>query len=231
VGEHEVFGKARLVRVRKIDVVADALALFKADLDQSAIHIKKLDHEEQIVFGEVFAPGFPDSQGDVMSATEVKKMAYNFMQKGLLSNIDTNHSRNPNGSRIVESFIARENDDTFLPGAWVIGVHVPDKAVWKMVKSGDLNGFSLDGMGIRTDTIFEIEMPEILKGETTETAGHKHTFFVKYDAEGNFRGGQTSPGLDGHVHKIERGTVTEVTDGHSHRFSFVEGVLGAQSLH
>ena len=226
-----MFGEARLVRVRKSDVVADAVALFKADLDQSAIHIKKLDDEEQIVFGEVFAPGFPDSQGDVMSATEVKKMAYNFMQKGLLSNIDTNHSRNPNGPRIVESFIARDNDDTFLPGAWVIGVHVPDQAVWKMVKSGDLNGFSLDGMGIRTDTLFEIDMPEILKGETTETAGHTHTFFVKYDADGNFRGGKTSPALDGHVHKIERGTVTEMTNGHSHRFSFVEGVLSAASIH
>ena len=226
-----MFGEARLVRVRKSDVVADALALFKADPGQSAIHIKKLDDEEQIVFGEVFAPGFPDSQGDVMSATEVKKMAYNFMQKGLLSNIDTNHSRDPNGSRIVESFIARDNDDTFLPGAWVIGVHVPDKAVWKMVKSGELNGFSLDGMGLRKDTLFEIEMPEILKGETTETAGHVHTFFVKYDQDGNFLGGMTSPALDGHVHQIERGTVTELANGHSHRFSFVEGVLGAQSLH
>jgi hypothetical protein len=227
----QVFGTARLVKLQKGEIFADAAALFRAGPDQDAIRVKKLDDEEQVVFGEVYAPGFPDSQGDVMSRSEVQKMAYNFMKKGLLSNIDTNHSRNPNGSRIVESFIARENDDTFLPGAWVIGVHVPDRSVWKMVKSGDLNGFSLDGMGLRTETIFEIEMPEVVKGETTETGGHTHTFFVKYDAEGNFRGGMTSPALDGHVHKIERGTVTEVTNGHSHRFSFVEGVLSAQSLH
>ena len=38
----------------------------------------------------------------------------------------------------------------------------------------------------------------------------------------------TGPGPDGHVHKILRGTATEETDGHSHRFSFVEGVLHAQ---
>lgn len=194
------------------------------------ILIKKLDDEEQTVFGEVYAPGFPDSQGDFMSAVQVKKMAYNFMSKGLLKNVDVNHSQVPSGSCIVESFIAREGDPIFLADSWVIGAHVPDAAIWKMVKSGELNGFSLDGMGVRTDTVFSIEMPDLLKGETDEVQGHRHQFFVKYDPTGFFLGGKTGNARDGHIHKIERGTVTEMAGNppHCHRFSFVEGILDAQ---
>ena len=78
-----------------------------------------------------------------------------------------------------------------------------------MVKSGELNGFSLDGFGLRTDRPFEVDMPELLKGETDDVRNHRHAFTVKFDHEGNFVGGMTNPGPDGHVHKIERGTVTE----------------------
>ena len=198
---------------------------------QAGIQIKKLDQEEQIVFGEVYAPGFPDSQGDFSSAEQIKKMAYNFLRKGITSNIDVNHSQIPSGSYVVESFIARKDDPIFIPGSWVIGVKVPDPAIWQMVKSGELNGFSLDGMGVRTETVFEIDMPDVLKGETDDVSGHRHTFFVKYDDEGNFLGGYTDPGPNGHVHSIARGTVTEQADHHTHRFSFVEGVLNAQVLH
>ena len=225
-----MFHDARLVRLIKRDARSDNFARL-ADWNQDAVQIKKLDQEEQVVFGEVYAPGFPDSQGDFMTPDEVKKMAYNFLRKGVTSNIDVNHSQQPSGSYVVESFIARDDDPIYIPGSWVIGVKVPDAAVWQMVKSGELNGFSLDGMGLRTDTVFEIEMPELLKGETDDVQGHKHTFTVKFDQEGNFLGGATGPGRDGHVHKIDRGTVTDAANGHSHRFSFVEGVLSAQVQH
>ena len=151
------------------------------------------------------------------------------MRKGTLSNIDTNHSQQPNGSYVVENFIARDDDSVFIPGSWVMGVKVPDRGVWQMVKSGELNGFSLDGFGTRRDAVFSVEMPELLKGETDRVADHEHSFSVRFDDAGNFIGGQTDPGPDGHVHKIERGTVTERAGwpAHNHRFSFVEGVLNA----
>ena len=221
-----MYHDARLVRLVKRDSAANFARL--ADRDQAAVQIRKLDQEEQVVFGEVYAPGFPDSQGDFMTPVEIKKMAYNFMRKGAMSNIDTNHSQMPNGSYVVENFIARKDDTIFIPQSWVMGVKVPDAGVWGLVKSGELNGFSLDGTGIRTDAHFEIDMPEVLKGETDDTPGHKHTFAVKFDAAGSFLGGRTSFALDGHYHEIRRGTCTETVNGHSHRFSFVEGVLGAQ---
>ena len=215
---------ARLVRVQKRDTSACAFAAWDETV-RNGIQIKKLDHEEQVVFGEVYAPGFPDSQGDFMTPEEIKKMAYNFLRKGAPSNIDVNHSQEPSGSYVVESFIAREGDPIFIPGSWVLGVKVPDETVWQMVKSGDLNGFSLDGFGVRTPTTFAIEMPELLKGETMPEGNHSHQFVVKYDRSGNFLGGYTNPASDGHTHLIVRGTVTEPSHGHVHRFSFVEGVL------
>jgi Putative phage serine protease XkdF len=222
-----VAASARLVRLSKHDWRSANDAGQMADV-RDGVLIKKLDAEEQVVFGEVYAPGFPDSQGDFMSAEEVKKMAYNFMRKGVTSNIDVNHSQDPSGSYVVESFIARPDDPTFLPDSWVIGVKISDAHTWGLVKSGELNGFSLDGVGVRTDAVFEIEMPELLKGETDDVNGHTHSFVVKFDEAGNFLGGHTNPGPNGHVHLILHGTVTEKTENHTHRFSFVEGVLNAQ---
>ena len=74
-----------------------------------------------------------------------------------------------------------------------------------MVKSGELNGFSLDGFGVRTPKTFVIEMPELLKGETDGVGASQHSFVVKFDQDGNFLGGKTNPALDGHVHQIVRG--------------------------
>ena len=213
--------QAQLVRLVK----RDARASSHAPTFGSQLQIKKLDQDEQIVFGEVYAPGFPDSQGDYMSAAEIKKMAYDFMARGQTSNIDSDHSQVPNGSFVAESFIARDDDPVFIPGSWVVGVKVPDAAVWRRVKSGELNGFSLDGFGTRTERPLVIDMPDVLKGETDNVANHTHSFAVKFDHEGNFMGGMTNPGTDGHVHRIVRGTVTEPAQGHVHRFSFVEGVL------
>lgn len=188
--------------------------------------ISKVDEELQIVWGEVYAPNAPDSQGDFMTPEAIRNMAYSFMENMRLRNIDVQHSQTQSGAFIVESFIAREEDPTFIPDAWVIGVKIPDPILWAMVKSGELNGFSLDGFGFRAETEIELVIPDVLTGETDEVDGHTHKFSVKYDDDGNFLGGVTSPGPDGHVHAIERGTITEDagTPPHHHRFSFVEGI-------
>lgn len=190
------------------------------------ITLKKADDEMQIVYGEVYAPGVPDTQGDTMTAEEIMKTAYRFMEAGRLTKIDTNHNQSDNGSYVVESFIAREGDPTFTPGAWVLGVRVPDKKLWKMVKSGELNGFSLDGIGFREDKDVVLDIPEELSGQTMVTEDHTHSFVVKFDASGNFIGGKTDVVM-GHSHKIIKGTATEAAEGHAHRFSFVEGIAYA----
>ena len=140
--------------------------------------ISKVDHELQIVYGEVYAPGFPDSQGDYMTRETIREMAFEFMRKGLGGNIDVQHSQEQSGAYVVESFIARDDDSVFIPGSWVIGVKVPDPELWAQIKSGELNGFSLDGKAMRVDSVLEIDMPDFLRGET-EADGRAQPFLPR----------------------------------------------------
>jgi hypothetical protein len=189
------------------------------------VEIKKTDAELQIVFGEVLAPGLVDAQGDCMSATEIARTAYRFLQKGRQAAVDTDHDRALNGSHVVESFIARDGDPTFIPGAWVIGVRVPDPGLWARIKKGELNGFSFEGIGLRAAATVQLDIPDSVSGQSQEAAGHCHRFVVAFDEAGCFLGGETDE-VAGHRHGIRKGTVTEDAAGHSHRYSFAERLLG-----
>ena len=189
------------------------------------VEIKKTDAELQIVFGEVLAPGLVDAQGDCMSATEIARTAYRFLQKGRQAAVDTDHDRALNGSHVVESFIARDGDPTFIPGAWVIGVRVPDPGLWARIKKGELNGFSFEGIGLRAAATVQLDIPDSVSGQSQEAAGHCHRFVVAFDEAGCFLGGETDE-VAGHRHAIRKGTVTEDAAGHSHRYSFAERLLG-----
>lgn len=190
--------------------------------------LKKVDDDQRLVYGEVYAPGIPDAHGDFMSAQTIQDMAHEFLRRGLVNNVDVDHNNELSGCYIVESFIAREGDGVFIPGSWVVGVKVPDDKLWKKIKTGELNGFSLEGSALRVDADDPIEYPNTLTGETDLANGHSHTFQVWFDDEGKFLGGETGPGPDGHVHRITRGTLTDKVNGHAHRFSFVEVLLDAQ---
>ena len=128
---------------------AGASRLFAAA--NRSMAISKVDAELQIVYGEVYAPDFPDSEGDYMTRETIREMAHTFMRKSLGGNIDVQHSQERSGAYVVESFIARDDDSVFIPGSWVIGVKVPDPELWAQIKSGELNGFSLDGKAMRVD--------------------------------------------------------------------------------
>lgn len=185
------------------------------------MEIKKLDEELQIVYAEVYVPGIPDSDNDFMSVETVREMAHNFLAEGRVAKIDHEHSRDTITAAVVESFVARKGDPDFIADSWVAGVKIFDPEIWELVKSGEINGFSLDGIGQGKDTELEIEIPEFVKGETIEEAGHSHIFQVRFDEEGEFLGGQTIDDSD-HTHLIKRGTITEKANDHAHRFSFVE---------
>jgi hypothetical protein len=184
-------------------------------------HFKKADEEQQIAFVEVYAPGIPDSQGDFMTASEIRDMAYEFMRQSKMGNIDLDHNHAVFGAYVVESFIADAADTLFIPFAWVVGIKIPDPGVWADIKKGKYNGVSLDGDAERADKTVTLTVPDRLQGKTTKTDDHDHTFSVRYGSRGEFLGGETDE-VNGHRHHIQRGTVTEDSGGHSHRFSFVE---------
>lgn len=198
------------------------------NLKKDASPIRKTEREQQLVWAEVYVPNTPDAHGHFMRAEAIQKMAYNFLVKGGATNIDVEHDTKQCGAHVVESFIARKGDPDFIEGSWVLGVKVPDN-LWPLVKSGALNGFSFMGMGQLVDHPGDYEVSDLIKGETTETADHNHTFEVRYSEDGVFLGGATGPGPDGHVHLIKGGTRTEEVNGHSHRFAFVEGVLSLEA--
>lgn len=184
----------------------------------------KFDGDKRIAYGEVYAPNVPDSQGDFMVAEEIERMAHRFLSSGKVNEIDTEHDMEANGCRVVESFVARKGDPDFTPGAWVMGVLVPEDK-WEAVKKGEFGGFSMYGSAMSEERVIEIEIPDdgILRGVTQGYDGHSHGYVLKFDSQGNFLGGETDD-ASGHSHKIQRGTVTEEHDGHRHRFSFLAGV-------
>jgi len=194
---------------------------------ESRIAIAKLDAKKQIAYGMVYLPYVPDSQGDFMTPEEIERVAHNFLKKGAVEAIDTEHSLVRNGSAAVESFIARPGDPDFVPGSWVLGVHIPDKGIWAKAESGELGGFSMYGTGRRQQRIVEIEVPDegVLFGKTEATGGagaHEHIYALDFNDKGDFLGGETDE-INGHTHMIRKGTVTEPgPDGHRHRFSFVD---------
>jgi hypothetical protein len=188
--------------------------------------VKKSDGLLQVVWGEVYSPDFPDSQGEFMTRDEVRDLAWRFIARKMSDSIDLKHNQIDGSGVVVESFIARDDDQTFIPGSWVLGVHVPDATIWGQIQKGELNGFSMEAWVTQTPKIMTFDFPDEVDGETTVTADHKHAFAVKFDQDGRFLGGRTGPGgADGHTHLIVKGTATETTAGHNHRFSFLEGVL------
>lgn len=191
----------------------------------------KTDDELQIVWGEVYVPNYPDTDGDFMTPEGIRDMAYKFMTNGLLHKVDVQHDNKLYGCHIVESFVARKDDPDFIAGSWVVATHVPSPEIWAKVKSGELNGYSMEAFAVPKKTVLTVEVAPVIKGETSDTNEHTHKFKVGFDVEdGSFLGGETSPAEDGHWHPILRGTITEPAGDppHVHKFSYVEDVVGAE---
>lgn len=182
--------------------------------------------ELRMVWGEVYAPDRPDSQGEFMREDTIRKMAWEFIRTGKQTQIDFMHDNEVVDSRklaIVESFIARKGDPDFIEGAWVVGMHIPDDQFWQKVKKGQINGFSLEAMVSRHTQDVLVDIPPVITGKTSKSDGHEHEFMVEYDTKGNFVGGKTNF-VSGHLHEIVAGTHTQTSKGHSHRFSSVDAI-------
>ena len=195
----------------------------------SFVQIKKIDSARQMLFAEVYVPMVPDSQGDFMSAGEIEKVAHNFMRRQRMYNVDTEHNLQKNDSCVIESFIARPGDPEFVPGSWVVGIHVLDPQTWKQVEKEEINALSMYGTGAREDALIEIEIPDdgIIKGDTHDFGGHKHQFFMQFDDKGTVLKGYTDAvevNGETHSHLIKGGTITEKAAGHAHRYSLSDAL-------
>jgi Putative phage serine protease XkdF len=185
---------------------------------------KTAEPERRMIWAEVYAPNRPDVDGEYMTEEDIRTMAYRFVVQKMSDQVDTQHNNKvQKGVRVFESFIARPGDPDFIPGSWVVGVHVDDDELWAKVKSGELNSFSVEALVTKQMDDVVLDIPDVVTGLTSEHSGHKHTFEVKYDGAGKFIGGQTSVSA-GHSHTIRAGTITDQSQGHRHKFSSVDGI-------
>lgn len=111
------------------------------------VPIMKIDKAKQIVLGVVYEPDVRDTDGNFMTAAEIEKMAYGFMEQLRGNRIDLEHNEYPTYGTVVESFIAREGDPDFPIGAWVLGTHITDAGTWEAVMKGEITGYSIMGRG------------------------------------------------------------------------------------
>ena len=191
------------------------------DLDSRSFTIKSVNSEKQVVYGEVYIPNYIDTDGETITEDDVEKMAWDFLSSGKVNKIDVQHNGVESGARVVESFIAREGDPTFVPKAWVLGVQLPDE-LWNMVKEGKLNGFSLAASVNKYPAKVLVEVAKQIVGETepSDKGGvlppHVHNYIVNLDNDGRIVSGKTDAVL-GHSHEILASTRTEKSFDHTHR--------------
>jgi len=178
------------------------------------------------VYGETYIPLEVDSDGESITPADIEQMAHDFLAKGWTKNVDIMHNNIPCGAEIVESFIAKEGDPEFTPGAWVVKVRIPrNSEIAKAIIKGELNGFSLQMRAFKVPVKVAVSIAKIVVGTTEvntdeETPAHRHDYYIELDDNGNVLFGITDEVL-GHKHTISGTVVTDVSENHNHRF-FVE---------
>lgn len=186
------------------------------------VRIKKINNDEQIVTGEVYAPDVIDSHREMMRPNAVRQLAHRFLLEKKTDRIDIMHNNKAINASMVESYIAKANDPDFAEGAWVLAVKINDEAVWADVRSGKLNGYSLEAMVYKQEADVTYDYLPLHFGFTEENDGHSHAFLVEVDKFGCVTGGYTSEEVDGenvlHSHSVMAGTATNKSNKHAHRY-------------
>jgi len=120
------------------------------------------DEDEQIIVGPAMIPDMEiirkDENGDPyyvkFTKEVVAKIAEKFMRE--LRNADTNieHEEIEAGSYVMETWLVEDPEHDKIntkygfnlpEGTWAVKMRVQDPETWKLIKAGELNGFSIEG--------------------------------------------------------------------------------------
>ncbi|PDZ35861.1 XkdF-like putative serine protease domain-containing protein [Bacillus toyonensis] len=117
------------------------------------VPILKTEEEKQLVTGIVYEPDVEDSHGDIMTAEEIEKAAYTFMEN--YQHIDKQHDEIAGKGTVVENWIAKSDmtvgEQEVQAGTWLMTVRVDDADTWEEIKKGEVTGFSMGGFGERVE--------------------------------------------------------------------------------
>ena len=105
---------------------------------------------EQIVTGIVLVPGESDTDGDVLTADVVTRVAHNYLLGARY--LDQEHDFNVVDAAPVESHVLKEavdyGDFTAPAGSWEMSVKVFDADTWEKVVDGSYKGFSIAAFNV-----------------------------------------------------------------------------------
>lgn len=120
--------------------------------------IRKDAEEERYALGIAMEPDEVDTQGDTVSADDVKKAAYRWMEAyrngGDEGHLGLMHKQIVDGKVVVlESYIQKGDADVegqdVKDGSWLVALRVLDDKLWTDVKKGKLTGLSIGGSAVR----------------------------------------------------------------------------------
>lgn len=111
--------------------------------------------DQQIVSGVVYAPEEVDGHGEGMTAGEIQKTAFDFMEEfgDRPKPFSINHETKDHAqtlAHLLESFISpvdfiAEDGQPIRKGSWIMSARVVDPEVWDSIKAGELTGWSMGG--------------------------------------------------------------------------------------
>jgi hypothetical protein len=141
-------------------------------IDKEKLHAFAIQNEdERIITGPLMIPNQLIYRNNErfgehyvkFSAETIRQIAIKFAKKGYQKNVNLMHDADMqvNGATMFESFISdssrgvkpMEQFSDLPDGTWFGSFYVENPEVWKLVKEGNVRGFSVEGM-------FDYEMPE-----------------------------------------------------------------------
>lgn len=136
--------------------------LFIALSKEEIVQLKVANDEKRIVVGPALIPNKNilryDAQGQpfyiYFSEDTVRRISEEFLKDGKTHSFNLQHQDDTEDLYITESWIVEdpETDKSKalgmeLPkGTWMLSCKIPNDDVWQRVKSGELRGYSIDGM-------------------------------------------------------------------------------------
>lgn len=165
--------------------------------------------ERHLVYGAVLIPDMPILRYDEFDGEfyiqfpkdTVEKLAFDFVQNGMVSNFTKQHSSDTDGVRVVESWVKTSENDKSKDfgldcpiGTWFIGAKINDETIWNDIKDGKMNGFSIE-------SFLNMEQIMLSKKNNTEMSKTTKTKLETVEVNDNFfnkildaiKGALTSP--------------------------------------
>lgn len=169
-----ILGEADGIQVMSlVDTPAVEVDFLKFDKEEKHMSFSVQDEEEHIVFGCALRADYPiyrcsPYMGEyyvVFTKETIKQLYEKFMTDGSVANVNLNHDKMTDGVTLIQSFI-KDSANGINPkgfedcadGSWFCSYKVNNEDVWKSVKNGEFNGFSVEGT-------FELESANFKKQE------------------------------------------------------------------